>query len=187
MSGLNAPLQGAFTGRCCGDFVLREQIGEGGFGAVYRAEQQVLNREAVVKISIADTAKDQERVGKFLQEARIASRIDHPFAAHVYAFGAETDGFLWIAMELVRGTSLADLLANGSLPLARAVPLLTRICEVVHTLHEQGIVHRDIKPDNVMVISRSGTMFPKLLDLGIASEFGASQSSGTSPTAARQT
>lgn len=171
MLGDASPRQNPFTGRRCGDFVLREQIGEGGFGAVYRAEQQLLDREAVVKISLADTQKEQERVGKFLQEARIASRIDHPFAAHVYAFGAETDGLLWIAMELVRGTSLAELLANGSLPLERAIPLLTRLCEVVHTLHEQGIIHRDIKPENVMVISRSGTMFPKLLDLGIASEF----------------
>ena len=72
-------------------------------------------------------------------------------------------------MELVRGTPLDVLLAEqGAMPIERAVPFLRRLCEVVHTTHEQGIVHRDIKPANVMVVSRAGTMFPKLLDLGVA-------------------
>src|SRR5262249_38612481 len=89
--------------------------------------------------------------------------------AHVYAFGAEPDGLLWIAMELVRGTPLDELLkTQGPLSLARSVPLLDKICEVVHTAHEQGIIHRDLKPANVMVIARAGRLLPKLLDFGIA-------------------
>jgi serine/threonine protein kinase len=76
----------------------------------------------------------------------LASRLDHPYAAHIYAFGAEPDGLRWIAMELVRGTALDQLLRlHGPLPLDRFVPFLERLCEVVHTAHEQGIVHRDIK------------------------------------------
>ncbi len=72
-------------------------------------------------------------------------------------------------MELVRGSTLRALLeAQGPMPLERFVPLLERVCEVVHTAHEQGIVHRDIKPENVMVISRAGRLLPKLLDFGIA-------------------
>ena len=72
-------------------------------------------------------------------------------------------------MELVRGTPLDDLLRfQGPIPLERFVPLLDRVCEVVHTAHEQGIVHRDLKPGNVMVVARAGTVFAKLLDLGIA-------------------
>ncbi|HMG19754.1 MAG TPA: serine/threonine-protein kinase, partial [Kofleriaceae bacterium] len=104
-------------------------------------------------------------------EAQLASRLDHPYAAHVYAFGAEPDGLLWIAMELVRGTTLRKVLAaqpGGRLALARMVPLLDGLCEVVHSAHELGIVHRDVKPDNVMVLSRAGRLLPKLLDLGIA-------------------
>jgi WD40 repeat protein len=159
--------QQPLRGRTLGDFVLREQIGEGSFGQVFRAEQPILEREAVVKVAIAG-ARDEAAVKRFLAEARLASRLDHPFAAHVYAFGAEPDGLLWIAMELVRGTSLAALVDLGPVPPERAVPFVRRLCEVVHTAHELGIVHRDLKPGNVMIIRRAGSMFPKLLDLGIA-------------------
>src|SRR5262245_58353231 len=104
-----------------------------------------------------------------MREAKLASRLDHPYAAHIYAFGLEPEGELWIAMELVRGTPLDQILKiQGPLPLERFVPLLDRICEVVHTAHEQGIVHRDLKPANVMVLARAGRLLPKLLDFGIA-------------------
>jgi WD40 repeat protein/serine/threonine protein kinase len=155
-------------GRTLGDFILREKIGEGGFGAVYRAEQPLLQREAVVKVLHRQLANE---VGtrRFLLEARLASRLDHPYAAHIYAFGAEPDGLLWIAMELVRGTPLDRMLqVRGPLSIERFVPLLERICEVVHSAHEHGIVHRDLKPANVLVLARAGRLLPKLLDFGIA-------------------
>jgi WD40 repeat protein len=156
-------------GRTLGEFVLRERIGQGGFGAVYRAIQPALDREAVIKVLHARLKQSQPVNERFLREARLASKLDHPYAAHIYAFGAEPDGQLWIAMELVRGTPLDHVLElQGSLPLERLVPLLDRLCEVVHTAHEQGIVHRDLKPANVMVLSRAGRLLPKLLDLGIA-------------------
>ncbi len=156
-------------GRTLGDFVVREKIGEGGFGAVYRSEQPLLEREAVIKVLHRQQLASEAAVKRFLQEAKVASRLDHPYAAHIYAFGVERDGLLWIAMELVRGTPLNHLLdAGGPLSLDRFVPLLERICEVVHSAHEKGIVHRDIKPGNVMVLTRSGRFLPKLLDFGIA-------------------
>jgi serine/threonine protein kinase/WD40 repeat protein len=166
----DAPL----THRTLGDFTVGAKLGEGGHGVVYRAEQRGLGREAVIKVlrarhGASDGASD--RVQRFLREARLASRLDHPFAAHIYAFGAEPDGLLWIAMELVRGTTLRNVLdaqPGGRLPVPRMVALLDGLCEVVHTAHEQGIVHRDLKPDNVMVLSRAGRLLPKLLDLGIA-------------------
>ncbi|MSP63661.1 MAG: serine/threonine-protein kinase PknK, partial [Myxococcales bacterium] len=158
------------TGRVLGDFVVRERIGQGGFGAVHLALQQTLAREAVVKVFRSRSgAAHEELTRRFLREARLASQLDHPYAAHIYAFGAEPDGVLWIAMELVRGTSLDKLLrVHGPLSVERLVPLLDRICEVVHTAHEQGIIHRDIKPANVMVLSRAGRLLPKLIDFGIA-------------------
>jgi hypothetical protein len=109
-------------------------------------------------------------IQRFLREARLASRLDHPYAAHVYAFGVEKeDGLLWIAMEMVHGTTLDHWLRErGALPLAELVPFFERIAEVVQTAHERGIVHRDLKPSNVMVIQRAGRLLPKLLDLGIA-------------------
>ncbi len=159
----------SFVGRTLGEFVLREKIGEGGFGAVYRAEQPLLEREAVVKMLHRRKASERTTVQRFLREAQVASKLDHPFAAHIYAFGAEPDGVLWIAMEIVRGTPLDRLLKmQGPVEPARFVPLFDRLCEVLQTAHDQGIVHRDIKPANVMVLSRAGRLLPKLLDLGIA-------------------
>src|SRR5678816_2573778 len=157
------------TGRVLGEFVLREPIGEGAFGAVFRGEQPALGREVVIKILHARLADNREAIARFMREARLASQLEHPYAAHVYACGAEPDGLLWIAMELVRGTSLAKLLlARGTLTLAELVPFISTLCEVVHTAHELGIVHRDIKPANVMVITRAGRWLPKLLDFGVA-------------------
>jgi serine/threonine protein kinase/WD40 repeat protein len=167
------------VGRRFGEFVLRERIGAGGFGAVYRATQSALDREAVVKVLYATHTTE-----RFLREAKLASKLDHPYAAHVYAFGAERDGTLWIAMELVRGTPLDQVLKlHGPLPLERFIPLLERICEVVHTAHEQGIVHRDIKPANLMILSRAGRLLPKLLDFGIAKGHGAADPIAHAPVA----
>ncbi len=178
---MKGPQQGTagLVGRTLGEFVVREPLGEGGFGAVFRAEQPALGREAVIKVLHQKFAGSETVVQRFLREARLASRLDHPYAAHTYAFGAEPDGVLWIAMELVRGTPLDRLLeAQGSIPLDRFLSLLERICEVVHTAHEQGIVHRDLKPGNVMVLSRAGRLLPKLLDFGIA-KFGVAAAGGT--------
>ncbi|MBP9203642.1 MAG: protein kinase [Kofleriaceae bacterium] len=158
-------------GRTLGDFVVRERLAAGAFGEVYVADQPVLERQVVVKIARHDGAPTA--VQQFLAEARLASRLDHPFAAHVYGFGAEADGLLWIAMERVRGTPLDELVDGGPLPLARAVPLLRRLCEVVQAAHELGLIHRDIKPGNVLVVARAGSLYPKLLDFGLARDHAA--------------
>ncbi|MBS2024165.1 MAG: hypothetical protein JST92_17320 [Deltaproteobacteria bacterium] len=84
--------------RVLGDFVLRERLGEGGFGAVYRAEQPRLSREAVVKVLRARHVHNAEARERFVREARLAGRFEHPFAAHLYDSNAEPDGTLWIAM-----------------------------------------------------------------------------------------
>ncbi|MBZ0238367.1 MAG: serine/threonine protein kinase [Deltaproteobacteria bacterium] len=159
-----------FIGRVVGGFVLRERIGEGGFGAVYRCDQPLLGRQAVVKVLHRALRANEVMIQRFLREARLASRLDHPYAAHVYAFGVEeSDGLLWIAMELVDGVPLDRWLRDrGPMPLSDLVPFFERLAEVVHTAHERGIVHRDLKPSNVMVIERAGRLLPKLLDLGIA-------------------
>ena len=159
----------ALTGRALGDFVLRERLGEGGFGLVYRAEQPRLQREAVVKVLRPGHGTGSEARQRFVREARLAGQFDHPFAAHIYDSDAEPDGTLWIAMELVRGVPLDRLLRDGGpLPPARFAPFFHRICEVVQSAHERGIVHRDLKPANVMAVEEHGALFPKLLDFGLA-------------------
>jgi len=158
------------TGRNLGGFILREWIAEGGFGAVYSCEQPLLGREAVVKVLHPEKRRSDVIVRRFLREARLASRLDHPYAAHIYAFGIDDqDHLFWIAMERVHGVTLADWLTrHGPMPLAQLVPFFERIAAVVHTAHERGIVHRDLKPSNVMVIMRAGELLPKLLDFGVA-------------------
>jgi WD40 repeat protein/serine/threonine protein kinase len=157
------------SGRALGEFVLREQIGAGGYGAVYRCEQPVLKRDAVVKVLHAGRRRNTTAKERFLREAQLASRLDHPYAAHVYSFGAEDDGMLWIAMELVQGITLGDLLkSRGPMPLDEFVPFFECVAQVVQAAHERGIVHRDLKPSNMMVIESGGRLFPKLLDFGIA-------------------
>ena len=158
------------SGRTLGEFVLRERIDEGGYGAVYRCEQPLLGREAVVKVLHKRLRRNDVVLQRFMREAQLASRLDHPYAAHVYAFGIEhDDGLFWIAMEMVQGTALNRWLADrGPLPLDQFVPFFERVAEVVQTAHERGIVHRDLKPSNVMVVERAGRLLPKLLDFGIA-------------------
>jgi len=150
--------------------VLRELIGEGGFAAVYRCEQPLLGREAVIKVLHHRLRASEEVVQRFMREARLASRLDHPYAAHVYAFGVEPeDGLVWIAMEFVHGKSLEHWLRDrGPLPLDQLVPFFEHVAEVVQNAHDHGIVHRDLKPSNVMMIERAGRILPKLLDFGIA-------------------
>ena len=157
-------------GRQLGDFVLRECIGEGAFAAVYRCEQPLLGREAVVKVLHQRLRNSEVVFQRFMREARLASRLDHPYAAHVYAFGVEPDdGLAWIAMELVHGTSLARWLSErGAMPLDLLVALFEQVAEIVQNAHDHGIVHRDLKPSNVMIIEYAGKIFPKLLDFGIA-------------------
>jgi len=158
------------SGRRLGGFVLRERIDEGGFGAVYRCEQPALDREAVVKVLRQELRGGTVATERFKREAQLASRLDHPYAAHVYAFGTEEeDGLLWIAMELVHGITLSRWLRErGKMSLEQFVPFFERVAAVVQAAHERGIVHRDLKPANIMVIEHAGQLLPKLLDFGVA-------------------
>jgi eukaryotic-like serine/threonine-protein kinase len=157
------------SGRRVGEFVLRGRIGAGGYGAVYRCEQPVLRRAAVVKVLHARRRLNDAAHQRFLREAQLASRLDHPYAAHVYSFGVEEDGLHWIAMELVHGITLGEWLrSRGPMQLEQLVPFFDCVAQVVQAAHERGIVHRDLKPSNIMVIESGGRLFPKLLDFGIA-------------------
>ncbi|MEO7729902.1 MAG: protein kinase, partial [Kofleriaceae bacterium] len=165
------------SGRTLGEFVLCERIGAGGHGTVYRCEQRALGRDAVVKV-LRPRRKDDAEAARFVREAQLASRLDHPYSAHVYAFGVEDDGVRWIAMELIHGVTLgAWLKERGPMSLAQFVPLFEHVAEVVHAAHGRGIVHRDLKPSNIMVAEIGGRLLPKLLDFGIAKLFDAPDSS----------
>ncbi len=159
------------SGRRLGDgaYTLVELIGSGTFGDVYRADQPALQREVVVKILHRRFRGEGTVRDRFLREARLASRFDHPYAAHIYDFGIEEGTTPWIAMEMVRGPTLAAYQArHGRLTVEQLVPLFDRICEVVEDAHQCGLVHRDLKPANIMILERGGRLYPKLVDFGLA-------------------
>ena len=152
------------AGTRLGPYELSASLGAGGMGEVYRARDARLSRDAAVKVLPAELAGDAERIARFEQEARSASALNHPNIITIYEVGT-ADGAAWIAMELVEGKTLRDLLAAGPLPVRRLLPIAAQIADGLAKAHESGIVHRDLKPENVMV-NKDG--FVKILDFGLA-------------------
>jgi WD40 repeat protein/serine/threonine protein kinase len=172
------------TGRVLGDYVLREKIGDGGFGDVYRAEHLELRRVAVVKVLNEERRyRDETATRRFRREAQLAAKLEHAHAARVYDFGVaapvteDGDEVLWIAMEFVDGMTLEGWLeTHGPMSLAEAVAFFDLLLRAVDAVHQCGIVHRDLKPSNVMVVESKdldtpGVPVPKLIDFGIAKGF----------------
>jgi serine/threonine-protein kinase len=152
------------AGTRLGPYEIVAPLGVGGMGEVYRARDARLGREVAVKVLPESVASDTERLRRFEQEARSASALNHPNIVTIHDVG-QTDGRSWIAMELVDGASLRQLLAAGALPIKRALAIGTQIAEGLARAHASGIVHRDLKPENVMV-TNDGLV--KILDFGLA-------------------
>jgi Tol biopolymer transport system component/predicted Ser/Thr protein kinase len=152
-------------GRSLAQYRLTASIGAGGMGEVYRATDTRLGRDVAIKVLPADTAAHPDRRKRFEQEARAASALNHPNILTVYDVG-ETDGTTYIAMELVEGKTLRELLASGEpLPTKRLLDIAVQAAEGLAKAHAAGIVHRDLKPENLMV-SKDG--YVKILDFGLA-------------------
>lgn len=147
-----------------------QKLGEGGMGAVYLAEHVVIEKRLALKVLAPDLARRQDLVARFLQEARSASRIGHENVIDISDFGQSPDGFVYIAMEFLDGADLgAAIRRDGPLPWTRAKPIVLQLCRALRAAHEKGIVHRDMKPENIFLIQREGRPdFVKLLDFGIA-------------------
>jgi Tol biopolymer transport system component/predicted Ser/Thr protein kinase len=155
----------AVIGRSLAQYRVTASIGAGGMGEVYRATDARLGREVAIKVLPASTAADPERRQRFEQEARAASALNHPNILTVYDIG-EADGTTYIAMELVEGKTLRELVASGeALPTKRLLDIAVQIAEGLAKAHAAGIVHRDLKPENLMV-SKDG--YVKILDFGLA-------------------
>ncbi len=154
-----------------GRFTLESVLGAGGMGTVYRASQRSLGRAVAVKILDARWARSAEVVRRFLREAHSLSRVSHPNVVAVHDYGHTDDGCSWIAMELVVGHTLAELIARtpGGLMPARVVALALELTAALEAAHTAGLVHRDLKPANVMLLDAPGGRdFVKVLDFGIA-------------------
>ncbi len=139
-------------------------LGAGGMGEVYRARDIRLGRDLAIKILSLKLSPGQEDLERFEREARAASSLNHPNIVTIFELG-QVDHISYIAMELVEGDLLADLLSAGPISLQKTIPIAAQIADGLAKAHEAGIVHRDLKPHNVMV-SRDG--FVKILDFGLA-------------------
>lgn len=145
----------------------------GGMGAVYRGTHVMLNKPVAIKLIKPELVSSTDVVQRFLREARAAAHLSHPNIVTVHDLGQTADGMLYIAMELVDGSSLKELIvAEGAWEPKRTVRLFKGICSALALAHREGIVHRDLKPQNIMVSHDSeGNEIPKLLDFGIAKTF----------------
>ncbi len=145
-------------------FSLLRELGRGGMGVVYEARDAKLARRVALKLLPAAVATDADRRGRFLREARVAAAVHHPAIATVFEVG-ESEGRLYIAMELVEGQTLRSALGGGRLPAARALRIARDVCAGLAKAHRNGVAHRDLKPENIMLATEGGT---RLLDFGIA-------------------
>src|ERR1700689_4941745 len=139
-------------------------LGAGGMGEVYRARDARLGRVVAIKILPAEFAADSDRLLRFEREARSASALNHPNIVTIYDLGQDGSTH-YIAMELIEGKTLRELLAAGSLPIRRSIEIAAQVAEGLAKAHEAGIAHRDLKPDNLMITDDG---FIKILDFGLA-------------------
>jgi serine/threonine protein kinase len=163
------------TGSVLADrYLVREKLGEGGMGEVYLAEHIRMKRKVAVKVMRKWLTSDPAAIGRFHREAENASQISHPNVAAVYDFGETSDGLVYLAMEFVAGESLTHVLERERiLNHMRASDVVSQIADALASAHSLGILHRDLKPDNVMIgRTRVGTDLVKLLDFGIARVMG---------------
>ena len=148
-----------------GRYKILGELGRGAMGIVYRAQDPALDRVVALKtIILSDDAGRQEYQKRFALEARAAGKLTHPNIVTTFDFGEEGD-LAYMAMELLEGTDLRLRLKEGALPTAEAVDIAVQIADGLGFAHERGVVHRDIKPGNIMLLERGGA---KIMDFGIA-------------------
>lgn len=144
-------------------------IGKGGMGTVYRATRLLIGDEVAIKILRSGQVEDPQAAERFRREARTAARLKHPNAVSIYDFGVSSDGLQYLVMDLVEGKSLRDITKEqGALSLQLIAEIVSQICSALDEAHRQQIVHRDIKPDNIILNSIPAGPRVKVLDFGIA-------------------
>lgn len=155
------------------------RIGAGGMGEVYLAQDTTLERTVALKILPADVAASEQRMGRFIQEAKTASALNHPNIITIYQIG-QAESLLFIATEFIEGETLRERLKDTSLTILEALDVAIQIASALVAAHQAGIVHRDIKPENIML---RGDGILKVLDFGLAKLTGAWQSEANSEAA----
>jgi serine/threonine-protein kinase len=156
-------------GDYAGNYRISARLSSGGFGTVYVAEHRTLKRKAAVKVMHADCAQSKEMVGRFLREAQAVVQLSHPNIVQVFDFGELENGRPYYVMELLEGESLREYVQrSGALSCGEVLEILEPLANALNAAHEAGIIHRDVKASNVMVVRKQDQMVVKLLDFGVA-------------------
>jgi serine/threonine protein kinase len=152
-----------------GRYRLEQRIGEGGMGVVYRSRHVLIDRIVAVKLIRPDLRGETHLRAWMLREARAANRVDHAHIIDIHDIGETEEGELYLVMEYLVGTSLSSELARGPMQLSRGVDILEQMCAALARAHDLGVVHRDLKSDNILLTTRGGRKdFVKILDFGLA-------------------
>jgi len=157
----------SLIGRTVSHYRILEQLGEGGMGVVYLAEDTLLGRRVAIKTLHSRTGHDPQFRGRFLREARAVSALSHPHIATIYDYGETEDGEPYIVMELIKGSTLGELMLTEKLTVGRSIEIIKQVAEALVEAHHHGIIHRDIKPTNVAINERGRV---KVLDFGLAKQ-----------------
>ena len=166
-----------------GPYQVQELLGEGGMGRVYLAEHALLCRQSAVKV-LTGGSNDLSVIGRFEREVQLASQLTHPNTISIYDFGRNEDGLFYYAMEYINGAHLGQLVEfAGPIEPGRCIFILKQLCRALLEAHQAGVVHRDIKPQNIMVCNRGGEPdFVKLFDYGLVKSFAPGVSHNSSQT-----
>ena len=152
-----------------GRYRLEARLGEGGMGVVYRARHVLIERVVALKLIRPDLRGETHLRAWMLREARAANRVDHAHIIDIHDIGETEDGELYLVMEHLVGTPLSTELARGPMPIPRGVDILEQMCAALARAHDLGVVHRDLKSDNILLTQRGGRKdFVKILDFGLA-------------------
>jgi tetratricopeptide (TPR) repeat protein len=162
------PFHDTANGRRFGGYELIEEIGRGGMGVVYKARQIALNRTVALKLILSGRAASTAELERFRTEAESAARLSHPNIVRIFDVGV-AEGRPYLSLEYVDGASLQKKLAAGPLPFREAAELTRTLALAVHDAHQQGVIHRDLKPDNVLLMANG---VPKIADFGLARQEG---------------
>ncbi|MBE7454995.1 MAG: serine/threonine protein kinase, partial [Kofleriaceae bacterium] len=156
------------AGEAAGEYVIDHRIGGGAMGDVYAGHHPVIGKKVAIKVLKRELAARADGAERFLREARAVNQVDHPAVVDVFALGRLADGRLYLVMDLLAGESLRVRIGDGPLPPAVTLAILRQVAAALDAAHARGVIHRDLKPDNIVVTGPSDRPAAHVLDFGIA-------------------